>query len=154
MQRNSISKLCVVVSAVLMVGGLLISASPALADSGDRPCSNQTLHGNYGSTAEGSILPAPGVSLPFRSVGLTRFDGRGNLAFLEHTVINGVSVDATWTASSGTYSVNPDCTGTMVLNTVNSPVPLHLHIVVVNSGKEMRSVLDNFAITSEYLRVE
>ena len=154
MQRNSVSKLCLVASAVLMLGGLLISAGPALADSGDRPCSDRTLHGNYGSTAEGAILPAPGVSLPFRSVGMTRFDGRGNLAFLEHTVINGVSVDATWTASTGTYSVNPDCTGTMVLNTVNSPVPLHLHIVVVNSGKEMRSVLDTFAITSEYLRVE
>ena len=154
MQNNSVSKLFVVASAVLMVGGLLISASPALADSGDRPCSNRTLHGNYGSTAEGSILPAPGVALPFRSVGLTRFDGRGNLAFLEHTVINGVSVDATWTPSTGTYAVNPDCTGTMVLNTPNSPVPLHLHIVVVNSGKEMRSVLDDFAITSEYIRVE
>jgi hypothetical protein len=154
MQRNSVSKLWMVAAPVLMVSGLLMSACPALADSADKPCSNRSLRGDYGYTSEGSLLPAPTVALPFRSVGMTRFDGRGNVAWLEHTVINGASLEAGWTAATGSYAVNPDCTGTMVINTPNSPVPLHLHIIVVKDGKEMRSVLDDNAISSLFSKVE
>jgi hypothetical protein len=37
-------------------------------------------------------------------------------------------------AARGTYTVNPNCTGTAVMNTPNSPVPLHLAFVVVRHG--------------------
>jgi hypothetical protein len=41
-----------------------------------------------------------------------------------------------------------------VINTPNSPVPLHLHIIVVKDGREMRSVLDDNAVSSVFSKVE
>jgi hypothetical protein len=154
MQRNSVRNLSIVAAPILMVCGALVAASPALADNEDKPCSNRTLLGDYGYTADGDLLPAPSVSLPFRSVGMTHFDGRGNLTWVEHTVVNGISLEAGWTAASGNYTVNPDCTGTAVVHTPNSPVPLNLSLIVVKDGKEMRSVLDSNAISSVFTKTE
>jgi hypothetical protein len=52
------------------------------------------------------------------------------------------------------YEINPDCTGTAVVNTPNSPVPLHLALVVVGQGKEIHTVLDSDAISSVFKKVE
>ena len=54
-------------------------------------------------------------------------------------------------AASGTYTVNSDCTGTAVVNTPNSPVPLNLAFMVV---REMHSVPDSNAITAVFIKVE
>jgi hypothetical protein len=73
---------------------------------------------------------------------------------VEHTVINGIPVSAEWTEASGTYSVNPDCTGKAVVNTPNSPVPLNLAFVVVRQGTEIHAVLDSNAISTIFVKVE
>jgi len=138
----------------MIVCGLLASGASAMAQSNDGHCSNRTLFGDYGYASEGVLLPAPGVTLQFRSVGMTHFDGKGNLTWVEHTVVNGTSLGAGWTAASGTYTVNSDCTGTAVVNTPNSPVPLNLAFMVVREGKEMHSVLDSNAITAVFIKVE
>jgi hypothetical protein len=96
----------------------------------------------------------PGVSLPFRSAGLAHFNGKGTLTWVEHTVINGVPLDVNWTAASGTYTVNADCTGSAVVNTPNSPVPLNLFFVVVKDGKEFHSVLNSNAVSTVFIKVE
>jgi hypothetical protein len=85
---------------------------------------------------------------------MTHFDGRGNLTWLEHTVINGTPLQPGWTAASGTYIVNQDCTGAAVVSTPNSPVPLQLALVVVKKGKEIHTVLDSDAIASVFIKVE
>jgi len=149
--------------ALLVACGLLASEAPAWAQepggspvSDRRPfhCSNGTLSGSYGSKSEGVLLPAPSLSLEFRAVTLTRFDGRGNLTWLEHAVVNGEPTQAGWAEASGTYAVNPDCTGTMVVNSPNSPVPLSLAFVVVNRGREVRAVLDANSILTVFTRVD
>jgi hypothetical protein len=94
-----------------------VDAQSARVQSGDRDCSNRTPFGAYGSASEGVLLPAPGVVLQFRSVQLTHFDGKGNLTWVEHTVINGTPAGPDWTAATGTYTVNPDCTGAATVNT-------------------------------------
>jgi hypothetical protein len=71
---------------------------------------------------------------------------KGNLTWLGHTVVNGTLLEADWPAAGGTYSVNANCTGTAMVNTPNSPVPLKLAFVVVKEGKEVRTVLDTNAI--------
>jgi hypothetical protein len=48
--------------------------------------------------------------------------------------------------ASGTYSVNANCTGSAMVNTPNSPVPLKLAFVVVKEWKEVRTVFDTNAI--------
>ena len=70
--------------------------------------------------------------------------------------INGVLQNATsdWTAAGGTYTVNPNCTGTAVVNTPYSPVPLHLDFVIVTHGSEIRTVLETNAISTVFKKVE
>jgi hypothetical protein len=85
---------------------------------------------------------------------MAHFDGKGDLTWVEHTVINGTLLQPGWTAASGTYTVNPDCTGTAVVNTPNSPVPLNLALVVVRQGKEIHTVLDSNAIAAVYIKVD
>ena len=156
MQRKSISRISMIGTPLMLVCGLLFTASSVRADDEDTKCTNRTLRGDYGFTAEGVLIGTPGLpaQAPFRSVGLAHFDGKGNLTWLEHTVVNGTLLEADWTAASGTYSVNANCTGTAMVNTPNSPVPLKLAFVVVKEGKEVRSVLDTNAISSVFSKVE
>lgn len=148
-------KISMIATPLMIVCGLLASGASARAESEGGACSNRTLQGDYGYAAEGVLLGIPGLpEVQFRSVGMTHFDGKGNLTWVEHTVVNGVPLNAGWTAASGTYTVNPNCTGTAVVNTPNSPVPLNLAFVVVKQGKEIHSVLDANAIATVFIKVE
>jgi hypothetical protein len=131
---------------LMIVCGLLVSGVSAVAAGSDDQhcsCSNRTLSGDYGSTAQGVLLPNPGMppELPFTSIGVTHFAGKGNFKGVEHTVVNGVQQGLDWTANSGTYAVNSDCTGTLVLNTPNSPIQLTLFFVIVRHGTQFYSNL-------------
>jgi hypothetical protein len=122
-------------------------------DSQER-CSNRTLRGNYGSSSQGAILPAPGVALSFVGVTITHFDGRGDLSWVEHTVVNGAPLSPGFTVrATGTYDVNPDCSGSATVNTPNSPVPLKLFFVIVKHGNEVHAVLDSNAISTTFIKV-
>jgi hypothetical protein len=161
MQRKSLLGISMVATPVLIACALLATGAPARAQSNDgrsfdRDCSNRTLRGDYGFAVTGVLLNTPGLppEAQFRSVGLAHYDGRGHVRLLEHTVLNGIPLDTSWTASSGTYSVNPDCTGTSVVNTPNSPVPLNLFFVVVNDGREIHTVLNANALSTVSIKVE
>jgi len=93
--------------------------------------------------------------LPFTSVGLTHFDGKGNFTGSEHTVLNGVQQGADWTANSGTYAVNSDCTGSLLLNTPNGPgFPLKVFFVIVRHGTEFLSTLgESGALAGTWIKV-
>src|SRR5207249_1112855 len=113
--KTLISRISIIATPVMIVCGLLASGASARAESDDQQCScsNRTLSGDYGSTTQGVLLPNPGLppELPFSSVEVTHFDGKGNFRGMEHTVVNGITHDLDWTANSGTYAVNSDCTG-------------------------------------------
>jgi len=88
-------------------------------------------------------------------VALTHFDGKGNLTQVDHVVVNGMPPPAEWTFGSGTYSVNPDCTGTAQINIPGNPLaPVKLHFVVVKQGKEIRTVVEANAVTSIGIRIQ
>jgi hypothetical protein len=87
-------------------------------------------------------------------VGLTHFNGKGGLTWLEHTVVNGTPLNMDFVAASGTYSVNANCTGTAVVNSPNSPVPLRLAFVIVREGREVHTVLDASAIAAVFTKVD
>lgn len=149
----------------IMICGLLASGASAMAQSnngvsplnqsGFKHCSDRTLSGDYGFASEGVLLPAPGVSLQFRSTGMAHFDGRGNLTWVEHTVIDGALLEPGFTTTAtGTYDVDQNCTGTAVVNTPNSPVPLNLGFVVVKQGNEVHTVLDTNAVSTVFIKVD
>jgi len=158
MQRKSVSKLSMVATPVMIVCGLLVTGASAMADGDDQhcSCSNRTLSGDYGSTTQGVLLPNPGLppELPFTSVGVTHFDGKGNFTGREHTVVNGAELEVDWTSNNGTYTVNPDCTGKIVLITPNSPVALNVFFVLVRHGTEFHSVLgEGGALSGTWIKV-
>ena len=138
---------------VVLVIGATAYAQTATNDPHGSRCSNRTLFGSYGYLAQGQVLPAPGLAFPFTSTGRVNFDGNGILSWVEHTVIGGVQQGSDWTPANGTYTVNSDCTGTMVVVTPNSPVPLQLFISVVQQGKQFYSVVNGNAITAAWARL-
>lgn len=146
------------ICAVLGIGSLAWAQTDSGAQSDDEgTCSNRTLRGDYGDlVSDGVLIGTPGLprEAQFRTVGVYHFNGKGKITGLEHTVVNGISLEVDWTANSGTYSVNSNCTGRMVLNTPNSPIPLNIFFVVVRQGREIHTVLDTSAIAGTFTKVE
>ena len=54
-----------------------------------------------------------GPNLTLRTLVLAHFDGEGNINEVDHVVLNGTPPAAQdeWRPSTGTYTINPDCTG-------------------------------------------
>lgn len=70
-------------------------------------CSLRNVRGSYGYTSSGSIVtPAVG---PFNAVGQVTFTDSGTFTGAQMTSFAGTLVAET---VSGTFTVNPDCTGT------------------------------------------
>jgi hypothetical protein len=117
-------------------------------------CSNFTIKGTYAFTIHGQIFLDNGAPpLVIDGIAQTTFDGHGNLAQVDAAATNGGMAPG-WRPGTGTYAVNSDCTGTMTLN-VEGMAPLHLQIVVAQSGNTLHAVVidPGFAVTSDAERV-
>lgn len=117
-------------AALGLVPGLLLLAGSAKAQDG-MVCTNATLHGDYAFTVSGQLFipTGPGAfqTVQRQGVAMTHFDGFGNLSQVDLVLSDpsappppGVPpVDKSTgfhTDEKGTYSVNPDCTGTFTIN--------------------------------------
>lgn len=127
-----------------------VKVSPA-ADAGHGRCSNRTLSGEYSAQIVGTIL---GPNLALRGLASARYDGNGHFTQVDHIVLDGMPPAEQWTPGSGTYTVNPNCTGSAVIRTQSSPDPVNLHFVVVNDGAEIHQVVDANAVTAVGIRVK
>jgi hypothetical protein len=143
--------------ALIVCAVLALRASPIAQQSRGRPftegegCSNATILGDYGTQIEGTIL---GPNLPLRTLALVHFDGKGNLTGVDHVVLNGVPPQEEWRPSSGTYNVNPNCTGSAAFNVAPGNPPINLHFIVVNDGRQILEVVDGSAITGVAYKVD
>ena len=154
MKINLFSRILMPTTPMVLCGLIAFGASAvaqsnsAPAHSSDGQCSNGTLRGAYGCSVQGVLLNIPGLppEATFVAVTTANFDGKGNVTGTEHAVVNGRSFNPGFDTNSGTYSVNPDCTGTAVVSTPNSPVALNLTFVIVDEGKEVRQVLNSDAL--------
>lgn len=101
-------------------------------------CSNASLSGSFGYTNNGSIVAGPDAG-PFGGVGRQTFDGKGNTKATATVSVNGNIIQV---SISGTYSVNPDCTGSMILTVSAGPEVFtnHVTFVIVRGGTEMRAI--------------
>jgi hypothetical protein len=133
---------------------MLSVAARAEGNDDNNGCSNATLKGPYSISTHGEAIGFfVGTTLtrfPFATlvdaVQITTFDGTGNLTAIDFIVRNGVPVvgattmpNGFRTGETGTYSVAPDCTGTIVLNTPDGAV-ITLKFVLANNGHEVRAV--------------
>ena len=118
-------------------------------------CTNQSLQGNFATMVEGYFLVGA-AQVPLRSVALSHFDGRGNSSQVDHAVVEGMTPPVDWTPATGTYQVNPDCTGQAELNIPGNPLsPLNIRFVIADEGNLLLSVLSEpgTAITSKSTRL-
>jgi hypothetical protein len=129
----------------------MLTTSVASADGQSGPCSNKTIKGEYGFSYSGQILAAG----PIAGVAMFSFDGHGNLSLLDHTLINGAPQSTSWRFSTGTYTVNENCTGSFVITfTDGFTPPLHASMLVLERGREIRDVVtdEGTAITAVGVR--
>jgi hypothetical protein len=114
-------------------------------------CSNETLEGVYGLSISGT-RPAPpppsgtpnyvpGTVEQVIGVGTRTFDGDGNFSQVtnEKGSLSGILFSNR--ALQGTYSVNPDCSGTTTLNIPGLAFSIVYDIVVVSHGREFHSIV-------------
>lgn len=123
---------------------LLTGAQIALAQSESsrvKECSNASLKGSFGYTSTGALttsyVPAP-LAGPFAEVGRQTFDGKGSTDATATLSANGNIVAVT---IEGTYTVTPDCTGTMTLNVSPLGATVHLDFLISADGTELRAIV-------------
>ena len=66
---------------------------------------------------------------------MREFDGRGNVSQVDFTTVNGAAAGTDWRSGSGTYELNPDCTGTMEIIQSDGSPTLRLRLVVAAHGR-------------------
>jgi hypothetical protein len=128
----------------------LIASTVALHAQTGTSCSNDTLKGTWGVFINGtrpapSVLPAFGLYFPgtieqVAGLALQTFDGNGNFTQTDNVKgsLSGILPDR---PGSGTYSVNPDCTGTFTLIPGPGAPPIVNRFIIVDGGKEFRAVV-------------
>jgi hypothetical protein len=74
------------------------------------------------------------------------FDGKGTFTQIDTVTIDGEVVsDFTHTPANGTYTVNPDCTGTFTIDFTDGRPTVVTSFVVVNDGSEIDTVVTSVA---------
>ena len=118
------------------VTALALAISPtAIAD--DKGCSNATLRGTFAYTSTGFITAPPAFAGPFAEAGTQVFDGRGGTTAAVTLSQNGNILPVSIT---GTYTVNPDCTGTFTLQVSPIDVTVHVFFVIDDSGNGFQAI--------------
>ena len=130
-------------------------AFPALSNAAwagggdDFGCSNATLKGLYSFGAT-NYTPPPSQNIPTKVVtGIKVFDGQGNLTQRDYQGDNLAGPDfAPPGQETGTYQVNSDCTGSMVINLNVPNVPsgtssgvIDIMFVISDGGRHIPEVV-------------
>jgi hypothetical protein len=129
-----------------LTAGFILAAAWSLPAHAQQNCSEHSLRGEYTSLISGQILTGPLAGLD-NGITLETFDGYGSFVSKDHVVLNGVQPVDEWRESSGTYTVNPDCTGKKQVNFANNnPPPRITYFVITNSGKQLVFVSGNSGV--------
>jgi hypothetical protein len=109
------------------------------ANAQDKGCSNATLKGTFAEKDTGFITnPPPAAASLFAGVNLDTFDGKGTI-----TATGFSSIDGTVTAQTetGTYTVNPDCTGAYEVLISPGGFTAHAFFVINDNGNEVQIIV-------------
>jgi hypothetical protein len=132
MLRSTIAKTFTMAAITALALGV---ASTANAD--DKGCSTASLQGTFAYTSTGFITAPPEIAGPFAETGTQTFDGRGHTTAAVTLSQNGNILPVTVT---GTYTVNPDCTGTMTLQVSPIAVTVDVFFVIDDSGNGFQAI--------------
>ena len=90
--------------------------------------------GNYGVTLSGLRPGVAGALEQFVGLSMQTYEGQGNFTQTDNT--HGPSGAATDQPGWGTYTVNPDCSGTKTLWLEGLPSPIENRIVILDRGDD------------------
>jgi len=111
----------------------------------DLGCSNATLKGAYAF----SVLNVAGATGPGVVVGLGMFDGKGGFTQIDYPG-DGLSrtppLTNFRTGQTGTYTVNPDCTGFQEINLGGGVGVVENAFVISNGGRSIHAVVAGFTL--------
>ena len=111
---------------------LFLTTSALRAQDAPPYCSNLTMSGTYVMTGTGTALSPGGGSTLIGVVGKVTYDGQGKGQVIE-TVSVGGNVFRQVTAT-GTFTVNPDCTGSKTFTSSTGQVS-HFDFVIAPNGR-------------------
>jgi hypothetical protein len=83
---------------------------------------------------------------------MTHFDGHGNLSQVDFVTINGGPSGSEWRPGTGTYEVNPDCTGTAEIHFTDGQPTVNLRMVVVGGGRQVMNIVEGNATGATGIR--
>ena len=145
MKRN------LVATATLAAIGLAMLVTIALPAQAAQ-CSLANVGGSYGYTTSGFVVIAPGTFVPAAAAGRITLDGQGHVNGTQTRVVAGSSLDETY---SGTYSVNPNCTGSFTVMVEPDTRTSTVDVVWTDNTNGAISVFTNpgFILTSTARRI-
>jgi hypothetical protein len=148
-EMKTVFSKCIAAAAI----ALIATGIRAQADSG---CSDQTLSGSYAFRVSGEVfVPNSNTIAAYRDgIAMTTFDGNGGLTQVDWVVANGSVVSGPTNqygfhdGETGSYSVNPDCTGEAE---IDFPVPPHgisgavikLMLVIGDEGRTLHTIVSS-----------
>jgi hypothetical protein len=112
--------------------------------SDDLGCSKATLKGDYAFSVLTIVAAAP-VG-PGVVVGLSTFDGKGGVKQIDFPGNGGTDLDLTAfrTGQTGTYTVNPNCTGFITIDLGPTVGTVTNAFVISNGGQAVHAVIAEF----------
>jgi hypothetical protein len=162
MKKIDLKTSAIVSTSMLLLGRLLtvlillLALNVVAAAADNDGCSNATLKGDYGFTILGDQPNPDGTTSPIKGIGITHYDGAGKLTQTDFVITAGVPQPSNGnamtefhfsTGETGTYKVNPDCTGSAEID-LNAPVPsglssgvIKLMLIVTNGGRAIHVVV-------------
>src|SRR6266567_3771154 len=123
--------------SLLLLTVVLAASSTLTAHASD--CSNMTLKGTWANSIHGQIFLPDGSTLLIDGIVKTTYDGEGNFTQVDAVADNG-NIAPGWRPGSGTYTVNPDCTGTST-GVIPGMPDLHVQFIVSPSGNTSHFVV-------------
>jgi hypothetical protein len=129
------TKTAIAVSVLVAFGLCLWTFKRAPVARAQNACSVSSLQGTYGLAVDGFFYDVDGFQGVYASAGVAVADGAGGI-----TGTDTVNVDGTPTRGrkfTGTYTVNTDCSGNMVLKDSTGAPLTNMDMVVTNGGKDL-----------------
>jgi hypothetical protein len=126
-------------SLALLVFGTLGSA---YGQSNSPLCNNLLIAGDYGFVVQGTKLGGLGPIGQQVGVAMAHFDGKGAFTQIDTVTVNGfVVANFAEAPAHGTYTVNPNCTGTFTITFTDRRPQVTTSFVVVDNGNEIDTVV-------------
>jgi hypothetical protein len=108
------------------------------ANGRDHACSLRTLRGLYGSIATGAVVGNTTLVGPIAVLNQVNYDGAGVFTQTATITLNGNTVSG-GPPERGTYTVNPDCSGSQTIFAPNGDL-ITSNFVIVKHGREILGI--------------